>query len=170
MHFSWVCAVEEPTLVHSLMWPYWEEEYEYDENPPVIPFRDRYEIWGRRAWIIKLKEWCKGYDDTPWLWYWTWSFDKEVKKWYCSVAQKRDIEHFYKWEKDSDAYPHARMYFDKDGDPHFQPEDVYRDAEEHTLKTKPEAKKEKKKFLDDLEDWYERVPDNYYIVIIDYHD
>ena len=51
------------------------------------------------------------------------------------------------------------MYFDKDGDPHFQPEDVYRDAEEQTLKTKPEAKKEKKKFLDDLEDWYERVPE-----------
>ena len=148
MHFLWVCAVEEPSLVHSLMWPYEEGPNDYeDEWVDYVPFRDRYEIWGRWAWIIKLKDWCKGYDNDVW-WYWTWAFDsdRDIGQWRCSVAQKKDIEYFYKWEKENDAYPHSYMYFDSDWEPRFEPQEWKRDSEKEKFikKSQEEIDKEKK--------------------------
>lgn len=173
MHFSWVCATKEPDWVYKLMAPFQEVGYDEEWNDlseyDCIKFYDRFEVWGRRAWIIKLKKWCKGV--TKWdLWlnftYW----DHKLKRWTCSVAQKKEIAHFYNWETDKDAYPHVRMYFDAAWDPQFQPDGMLRDADQNKLVHDPKEANELKEFMDWLEDWYDKVPDDFYITIIDYHD
>lgn len=169
MHFSWVCWVMDPQEVYSLMGPYDENDYEY-ECDDCMPFRDWFEIGWRRAGIIKLKNWCKWYTE---LYDYGNDFkeqESKLKKWSCSIAQKKDIDHFYKWERDCDAYPHTRMFFDENWEPNFQPEEFERDNVKKATVKRKNVEKEVKEYYEKLEAWYENVPDDYYIVIIDYHD
>lgn len=170
MHFSWVCATQNPNDVYTLMEPFQEPEYygdEYPGNPNA--FYDWFEIWWRRAWIITLKKWCKGHSKWDlWLNFTYWGM--KLKRWTCSVAQKKDIAHFYKWEKESDAYPHTWMFFDEKGVPHFQPDEILWDFDSRKEMPNPKFKEEMEQFNIDLEHWYENIPDHFYVTIIDYHD
>ena len=161
MHFSWVCAVVDPENdVYSFMAPYQESEDNADyEIVDFTPFRDWYEIWWRWAWLIKLKK-----DHECSLPKYT------TKNLHTSVAKKKDIEYFYEWKTDKDSYPQTRMFFDDNGIPHFQPDDLVWDSENKKAIENPDIKEDLKKYNDDLEKWYDKVPEDYYIVIIDYHD
>lgn len=152
MHFNWVCWVMDLQEVYSLIWPY--QEWEND----CISFRDWFEIWWKRAWLIKLK---KNHE---------YSLPKYItKKLHTSVARKKDIEYFYEWETDKDLYPQTRMFFDKNWDPVFQPKEFERDQINKKRVERKDLKGDLKRYYEKLEAWYDSVPDDYYIVIIDYH-
>lgn len=90
-------------------WAYW-----YWSNPNSI--WDWYEIWGRWAWQLLLKEWVdkSEYPEVSFSWGWNETDKEEIKKWnYVDQAYMKDIDWEWMRREEYNRYLEKYDYFKK---------------------------------------------------------
>ena len=187
MHFTLALAVEEWTDIYELLekhyeWFYhwhedwtveWEDGRIYHEWEYPYTFYDWFVVWWRRDGYIKWKRWkkpleeCKPRDDHPEI---NWK-----DRW--SVFYKSDIKWFGYDEKNLSKYPQLHSYYD----PNYIEENWWlpewpdqwqfqEDWKDDNTLDKEAFEKAKKEYEEWLKKWYDEIPDDYLIYIIDYHN